>query len=158
MSIDKRRVGKINFRPIVFEAYNRPLGWLEPIPACHGLMYYSLVAKNAYEEVTKSPVLIGDKDPHADFRQLFKSIAFLYGCEPETMANFWPSIRLQWMQLGLTAPPDIVVRATELLVRADNSETESQIGFVSLKELEEKGKLTDDLKKFGIDVKNMTKQ
>lgn len=147
----------IRLQPITFDAYNQPNGWLTRDLPCHGLFYYALIAKNTYEQIVDDPVLVGEKDPHADFRQLFKSVAFLYGCEPERMANYWHNVRMQFRELDLTPPSDVVVNATTKFFRATDNPS-GPMEFTSLKELEEKQELPDDLKKFGIDFNNKFKK
>lgn len=143
--------------PIVFEAYNEPQGFLVPDFGCHGLMYYSLIGKSSYEQVTASTVLIGDRDPHADFRQLFKSVSVLYGVEPEDMFSYWTLVLAQWNRLELTPPPAVVIKATTTYYRTTDNPTDG-IGFRSLKDLESSGKLEEHLRKFGIDFNDWLKR
>lgn len=110
---------------IVFEQYEIPQGFLinHRAPdglACHGLMYYSLIGKNSYEIYLKEMVLEGEQDPEVDLRSLFKSVARLYNTEPEVMQKFWFNVRMQWDQLGLTQPPEVVQQAMKHLKRISN--------------------------------------
>ena len=42
----------------------------------------------------------GHEDPKYNFRQLFSSVANLYGVEPEQMIKFWSNVDMQAVTMG----------------------------------------------------------
>ena len=84
-----------------------PRGFLDQYRESHALWYYYTLARKAYEEIIADPIVLeGDRDPTANFRQLFTSIAKLYGVQPEAMAKCWPQIDMQCFALNLPKLPD----------------------------------------------------
>ncbi len=97
----------ILFTPPTFVPYEQPNGWLIREQACHALWYYYVVAHNNYREHILDPlVLEGDPDTVPNFRQLFTSIATMYGVQPEQMIKFWRNIDMQCVSLELPKLPD----------------------------------------------------
>lgn len=88
-------------RPFIMQSFSfnsltTPNGWLDPHPACQGLWYYTLLIKGQRLEEL-DPMQYDDVWPprvqHA--KELFKSIAMMYGVSPETMLKFWPRVDMQ---------------------------------------------------------------
>lgn len=99
-------IGSITFTPPTFRAYEAPLGWLTHDQACHALWYYYITALNNYLEHIDDPIVLeGDPDVEPDFRQLFTSIATMYGVQPEQMVKFWRNVDLQCTIMALTKLP-----------------------------------------------------
>ena len=94
----------------LFLAYQKPNGFLCPERQCHGLFYYFLVASNARERELDGIVLEGQEDPKTNYRQLFTTIANLYGSSPENMNNHWQCVDMQALALKLPKMNDPVVR------------------------------------------------
>ncbi len=96
----------ITFHPPTFEAYESPNGYLVHQSACHALWYYYVTASNNYREHIQDPIVYeGDPDVIPDFRQLFTSIATMYGVQPEAMIKFWHNVDLQCDKLGVVRMP-----------------------------------------------------
>lgn len=97
----------IKFDVPIFTAYIVPYGYLDSNRESHALWYYYVVARQAYEtHVLDQIVLEGDKDPVANFRQLFTSVARMYGVEPEAMAKCWDRIDAQCDLINCPRMPD----------------------------------------------------
>lgn len=97
----------IKFDALIFSAYIQPNGWLDWQPESHALWYYYTRARAAYERIVLDPiVLVGEKDPQANFKQLFTSVARIYGVEPEAMAKCWDLVDAQCDVLNLPRMPD----------------------------------------------------
>ena len=101
-----KTTGTITFTPPTFRGYEIPKGWLQHDQACHALWYYYIVASNNYLEHISDPIVLeGDPDVDPDFRQLFTSVATMYGVAPEKMVQFWPNVDMQCTTMGLTKLP-----------------------------------------------------
>lgn len=98
----------ITFEPILFPGYIVPNGFLDRNRESHALWFYYLHARGTWENnVQNNPwVYEGDLDPGFNFRQLFNSIALIYGVEHSAMAKCWPMIDLQCLALQLPTLPD----------------------------------------------------
>lgn len=102
------------FDPVVqlFPGYMIPRGYLTTARETHALFYYYLCARQKYENEEGDhplPVLEGHDDPDpslAQYRQLFKSIARMYGVTPEAMAKAWDVVDKQCVKLRLPLMPD----------------------------------------------------
>ncbi len=93
---------KVQWEPRLFMDYVKPKGWLEQDTTCHALFFYYLMARRAYEENIKDPVFLeGHIDLEVNFKQLFTSIARLYGTTPEEMVRFWSNVDMQCYALKL---------------------------------------------------------
>ena len=81
----------------VFEDFIHPNGHLDWTMEAHALMFYYLNARRNYEiyELGDPIVYEGQDDPRCNYRQLFESIASLYGVNPNDMNNRWAMIDLQ---------------------------------------------------------------
>ena len=75
--------------PPLFLKYMFPNGGLNQHRATHALFYYFLLARKAWEEEKGGIVYEDDPEPIFDYLQLFKTIARLYGVEPEEMEKCW---------------------------------------------------------------------
>lgn len=98
----------IHFDVPVFKAYIKGNGgFLCPHQACHGLMYYGLLARNAYElNVQKKGLQYeGTVDNETNFRNLITSVSVLYGVTPEDMVKHWDEVDAQFILMGLPQVP-----------------------------------------------------
>jgi len=89
---EKAQLNKMNFTPPLFVNYMQPNGGLTRDRETHALFYYYLLAKKNLETRETQLVYEGDTDPVFAFRNLFKSIAILYGVRPEHMQKCWPEV------------------------------------------------------------------
>lgn len=97
----------INPSPPFFLGYQQPHGHLDSTREAHGLWNYYLCARNAYETHNLDAIVLeGEKDPEVNFKQLFTSIAQMYGVEPNSMAKCWGMVDMQCVVLGLPKLPD----------------------------------------------------
>jgi len=111
---------KVQWQPRLFMDYVKPNGWLEKDTTCHGLFFYYLMARKAYEDNIKDPIFIeGDIDLEVNFRQLFTSIARLYGTRPERMVRFWSHVDMQVMALKLPKLPEQYKFNSEIRVKTN---------------------------------------
>jgi hypothetical protein len=98
---------QINPNPPFFLAYMQPNGFLDASREAHGLWNYYLCARNAYEtHISNALVFEGEKDPTVNFRQLFTSMAQMYGVQPNTMAKCWDMVDAQCVSIDLPKMPD----------------------------------------------------
>jgi len=97
----------ITFDPPLFLGYMQPNGFLDQHRESHGLFYYNLIARNTYEKHILDPVVLeGEKDPVHNFRDVFESVATLYGVQPEAMAKCWDMVDMQCQVLDIPTLPD----------------------------------------------------
>lgn len=98
----------IQFEPILFPGYIAPNGFLDRSRESHALWFYYIHARRTWEEfVEHAPIVYeGELDPGFDFRQLFISVARMYGVRPESMAQCWSMIDLQCRALQLPTLPN----------------------------------------------------
>lgn len=97
----------IKFDPPYFMGYIYPNGNLDSFPETHALWNYYLAARGTYERTVVDPlVLEGQKDPVGNYRQLFESIATMYGVTPSQMAKCWQMIDNQCDYLRLPKLPN----------------------------------------------------
>lgn len=93
--------------PQMYPQYNAPAGWLTNSPECHALWHYYLLARHAFETAVQDPMVYeGELDSGVDFRQLFLSVATLYGVEPERMVRHWMNVDMQAWRLQLPKLPN----------------------------------------------------
>jgi len=85
----------VKFTPKRFTNLIKPNGFLDDHPACHALYFYAQLAHENWIKEKNYPVLEGETDPVYNYHQLFKSIAKMYGVEPEEMVNYWDNIDYQ---------------------------------------------------------------
>ena len=98
----------MTFNSTRFDAYLAPDGFLGDEPGCHALFYYYLLARKTLEETEIDPFVYEDeKWPESNFKQLFQSIAIMYGLEPEQMLPFWVNVDMQCDLLRLPKMPDV---------------------------------------------------
>ena len=76
----------------LFPEYIIPNGGLTNDRTTHALFYYYILAMQAYDQEKNGIVYEGDKDPEFNYRQIFTSVAKLYGVAPEAMEKCWPSV------------------------------------------------------------------
>lgn len=91
----------------IFEQYNTPNGFLAPATACHALFWYALIARRAYEENVQgwAHQYEGNLSNTTNFRDMYLSVAFLYGVTPEEMQRYWPAVDMQFVALNLPQLP-----------------------------------------------------
>lgn len=98
---------RLKFDTPRFFDYAPPNGFLPYDAPNNALFYYYLLARKAYEEIILDPlVLEGERDPEANFRQLFTSVAIAYGVKPEEMAKCWHNVDMQCHALDMPLLPD----------------------------------------------------
>lgn len=98
----------ISFESKRFDAYLAPEGYLVDEPGCHALFYYYLLARKTLEETELDPIVYADEAyPTSNFKQLFSSIALMYGLQPEQMLPFWVNVDMQCHLLDLPKLPDV---------------------------------------------------
>jgi hypothetical protein len=91
----------------IYESLMAPAGFLDNHVESHALWTYYTMARHTWEINVNDPIVYEDQlDPQSDFRQLFLSVARMYGVNPENMANCWPQIDLQARALELPLMPD----------------------------------------------------
>lgn len=76
----------------LFPDYIIPNGGLTNERESHALFYYYILAMQMYDREKNGVVYEGDKDPEFNYRNVFLSVANLYGIRPENMVNAWPSV------------------------------------------------------------------
>jgi hypothetical protein len=103
-----KRTVAVALTGIYFEDMVIPKGFLAQDKACHALWYYYVVARRNYEEEFKGERIVyeGEPDQQYNYRQLFNSIATIYGTTPERMVHFWKNVDMQAAILELPALPD----------------------------------------------------
>jgi len=102
----------------IFEDMIHPKGHLDWSMEAHALMFYYLNAMRAYElyEISNPIVYEGHDDPRCNYKQLFLSIASLYGVDPNKMNNYWPMIDMQCTTMGLpTLPQETKYRYSHII-------------------------------------------
>lgn len=105
----------------LFIEYQKPKGFLCPERACHGLFYYYLLARNTWEQEQANLVLEDQPDFRGNYRQLFITVATLYGAQPEYMVNHWACVDMQCTALVLPK-----LRETDELRHNRNPEIRTQ--------------------------------
>lgn len=104
MSNDKT---EITFAVHLFVQYMWPNGGLNQHRETHALFYYYLLAKNAYDTMQAGMIAYeGDADSGFNFEQLFKSVARMYGVEPEAMVKCWDLVDYTCFLNDLPKLPD----------------------------------------------------
>lgn len=83
---------RLEFRPPNFPRHTQPAGLLRLIPEHQALFYYYVLAISGWKRQADELVLEGEKDPVPNYEQLFRNCALMYGCDIETLANYWPII------------------------------------------------------------------
>ena len=105
MMADKKYI--VAYTPPLFLAYMQPNGFLDQHRESHGLFYYNLIARNAYEKhVSDSLKLEGELEVQPEFRKIFESVANLYGVKPHEMAKCWDMVDMQCQILDIPTLPD----------------------------------------------------
>lgn len=86
--------------------YNIPHGWLANEKPCHALFYYALLAIKAQHQWEANVIVYeGNLTPDPNFKQLFTSVATMYGVSPESMLKFWTNVDMQLVQMGSQGVP-----------------------------------------------------
>lgn len=107
INLNKVKSLQVVFTPPNFSSYAPPNGFIPVERAAHALMYYALLAKKQYDELIVDPLVYeGENDVVPNFHQLFKSIALMYGVEPQEMIRFWINVDMQFDVLNLARVPD----------------------------------------------------
>lgn len=98
---------QIKLNPPFFLGYQQPHGYLDSSREAHGLWNYYLCARNAYETQVVYPLSFeGERAAEPDYRQLFTSLANVYGVEPDSMAKCWDMVDMQCVSLDLPKLPN----------------------------------------------------
>lgn len=106
--LDPSKKTLVIFTPTIYQDYIAPAGALEEHPACHALFFYATRARNNVEQEKDTIKLEGDNSSDSDrfdYRQLFTSVAKIYGVEPEHMVHYWRNVDEQFRLLGLPLVP-----------------------------------------------------
>ena len=97
---------QIHPNPPFFLGYQQPNGYLDSTREAHGLWNYYLCARNAYESHIVDVIALEDeKETVVNFKQLFTSMAQMYGVQPEAMAKCWDMVDAQCRLLELPELP-----------------------------------------------------
>lgn len=97
----------IVFDPPLFLGYMQPYGFLDQHRESHGLFYYNLIAHYTYEMHVRDSLKLEDEpEEQPDFRNIFESVATLYGVTPEAMAKCWDMVDMQCQVLEIPTMPD----------------------------------------------------
>jgi hypothetical protein len=83
-----------------------PHGWLLPDMACHALMRYAMLARVNYDRQNETIKYEDEPDEVFNYKQLFLSIATIYGVAPENMIKYWRNIDMQFNAMGAQKIPD----------------------------------------------------
>lgn len=112
-----------------------PNGFLSPMRESMACWYYYVLARRNYEEMKDALFLEGHADPTFNFRQLFTSIAKMYGVEPEGMAKCWTEVDMTAFGLGLPRLPDeerYRFNRPEIIVIDSGKQTEEEIDWPAI--------------------------
>lgn len=105
------QLDSIKFACPIYPHLIRPNGFLDGSREAHALWYYYLCARQTYEDkehefFLEGSSVFGDKPLVPGYRQLFTSIANLYGVKPEGMAKCWDMVDMQCVSMHLPKMPD----------------------------------------------------
>lgn len=92
-----------NFNVPRYDQFNMPNGWLVDKPACHALFYYACLAAKHVQNVADNITYEGEISAEGrgfDARSVMKSVALMYGVQPEEMIRFWSNVDFQFDTLG----------------------------------------------------------
>ena len=91
----------------MFQDWVIPNGELDWAVETHALMFYNLNAYRTYDmyEINDPLIYEGEDDPRCNYKQLFESIAALYGVDPNAMNRRWPMIDNQCLIMGFPLLP-----------------------------------------------------
>jgi len=96
------RTMKVVFEPQLFPDFTMPNGYLNKHHACQALWKYATLV--IYIEYQQSDAVLkyeGDWPMDIkDYKQLFTSIATMYGVQPEEMIKFWVNVDMQLKIMG----------------------------------------------------------
>lgn len=95
------------FEPPNFPKHTEPSGLLKPIAEHQALFYYYVLAISNWKRENDELVLEGEKDPDANYEQLFRNCALMYNVDINTMANFWPIIDAELERYNELQPEDL---------------------------------------------------
>lgn len=102
---DNKLPTKAKIQMRTYEEYWPPYGFLVANEkACSALWHYYVTAYATHENQTTRKYE-GDQSEY-NFGNLYRTIAILYGADPDKMQNFWPAVNLQAMALGLPLLPN----------------------------------------------------
>src|SRR5690606_18627548 len=102
----------VRFQVPDFHEYEMPNGFLVRDKACHALFYYYLLGRKNYENehqelgLGDQIVYEGELDPKYNYKQLFVTIANVYGVTPEQMIHHWPAVDLTCRAFNLPLMPE----------------------------------------------------
>jgi hypothetical protein len=105
------QLDSIKFEVPLFPELIQPNGFLDRSREAHALWFYYTRARLAFETHLEPIVIqrVGDlptADPEVNYRQLFTSVAQMYGVKPEAMAKCWDMVDMQCAALKLPPLPD----------------------------------------------------
>ncbi len=101
-------MGKVDivFNPVLYTQLLAPFGVLPRDISCHALWHYYITGMLNWEDERDPIVIVGTKDPTYNYKQLFTSIATMYGVQPENMIPFWGVVDTQARLLNLPVMPN----------------------------------------------------
>ena len=92
-----------------FIGYQVPDGFLLPLPECHALFLYNLMARNVYEQYIKDPIFLegseGDLE-RPEFLNIIKLCAAWYETKFEEMVKHWETVTHQCKRIMIPMVPD----------------------------------------------------
>jgi hypothetical protein len=102
----------IKFEVPLFPHLIQPYGCLDGTREAHALWYYYLCARDTYERSLNPLVLekvgVSSTVPSTpDYKQLFLSVAQLYGVRPEAMVKCWALIDMQCIKSKVPQLPHL---------------------------------------------------
>lgn len=113
---------RLNFPMFVGQV--QPRGCLRIEKACHACWYYYTIATHQLEKVGNSiddqTILEGEPWQDNHFEQQKRSVAMLYGIEPDAMDPFWEYVAAETRRLGLPAPDPRILLKQRLIVTTPN--------------------------------------
>ena len=90
--VDKTNGLVVRTEPIIYVDLVPPRGFLTRDPACNALMYYAMLVAKELEQLNDPIKIEGKSRIKPNFRQLFLSIATMYGVHPQQMVAFWRNV------------------------------------------------------------------
>ena len=93
---DPKTKKHIVFQPELFPDVTMPNGWLHEDVGCQALWYYTYLVKRLLNDIEDTMQYDDVWPTHIkNARQLFSSVALLYGVAPERMVKFWKNVDMQ---------------------------------------------------------------
>lgn len=100
------RVNTITMEPPFYSSLVKPNGFLLSSAECQALWHYFITASTNFDRQKDIIVYEGSADPVFNYKQLFKSVALMYGADVNTMANHWANVDMQATVMGFPKMPN----------------------------------------------------